>query len=58
MSEVSKCLPEEHAPVRSTTQMLGSGGDYETVPVTKCQVCGVILAVHQGPDYCDDGEAD
>jgi hypothetical protein len=38
-----------HTPIHTTTSLLGSGGDYETVPVTKCQRCGLILEIHTGP---------
>jgi hypothetical protein len=49
----------QHVPFRTTTSMLGSGGDYETVPVTKCKECGLILEIHTGPDgsYDNDGDA-
>jgi hypothetical protein len=47
-----------HIPIKTTRQMLGNGGDYETVPVTVCRKCKTLLSVDTTPDHSDDGEDD
>lgn len=49
---------EKHVPQRSTRNVLGCGGDYETVAVLECAACGVLLEYLRYPDYYEDGEAD
>jgi hypothetical protein len=44
--------------MRTTKQLLGSGGDYETVPVMVCRNCGALLEINAGPEGIEDGEAD
>ena len=49
----------KHIPVRGTTELLGSGVDYETVPVMKCLICDEVLEMLYHPGEGGyDGEAD
>ena len=49
----------KHMPILGTKEMLGSGGDYETVPVVKCLICDEVLEILYHPGEGGyDGEAD
>lgn len=46
----------KHTPIQTTASLLGSGGDYETVPVTLCRRCDLILELHTGPTESYDSD--